>query len=72
MSNTPVATFALLNGVPTVDVKENRRIAMNSGRRTTAVLREMLTLQRASSGRPNTYTAYSDGSQPGIPRQTSR
>ncbi len=48
MSNTQAATCAVLNRVPTVDVKENLRIALTSGRRTTAMLREMLILRLAA------------------------
>ena len=41
MPNAPVAMFVLLNGVPTVEVKKNLCIALNSRRRTTAVLQAM-------------------------------
>ncbi len=59
MSNTPMAMFAVPTGVPAIDVNENLRIALNSGRRTTAVLEEMLALQLTSCRRPNTYTTSS-------------
>jgi hypothetical protein len=76
MPNTPVAMFALLNGVPTVDVKKNLRIALNSRRRTTAVLQAMSPCkwERARSPRPDTFTTIlgptsQQGAETGLRRE---
>jgi hypothetical protein len=48
MAETTVATPALLNGVPSVDITENLHAAMNNGRRMSAILQEVVTLRRAA------------------------
>ncbi len=48
MADTTVATAALLNGVPPVNIAENLRFALDDGRRMSAILREIVTLRRAA------------------------
>lgn len=59
MAETTVATAALLNGVPSVNIAENLRAALDDGRRMSAILREIVTLRRAA-GRlaPSEYSYY--------------
>jgi hypothetical protein len=59
MSNVGVPTPALLNGIPPVNVPDNLRVALTSGRRLSTILREVVALRRgteASSHPTNTST----------------
>lgn len=46
MTDTTVATAALLNGVPAVNIHENLRVALEARRRMSAILQEVVTLRR--------------------------
>jgi hypothetical protein len=59
MADTTVATAALLNGVPPVNIAENLRVALDDGRRMSAILREIVTLRRAAGKlAPSEYFYY--------------
>ena len=59
MANTTVATATLLNGVPPVNIAENLRVALDNGRRMSAVLQEVVALRRAAGKlAPSEYFYY--------------
>ncbi len=59
MADTTVATAALLNGVPAINIAENLRVALDNGRQLSAILREVMTLRRAAGKlAPSEYFHY--------------
>lgn len=59
MPSTTVTTYEVLNGVPTVDVPGNLRVALSNGRRMSTILRDVLTLRHAAGKlAPTEYFYY--------------